>query len=348
MFKHSRQPNFEHLRTALLNGQPGAVPLIELGIHPSIKESILNRPVRSIEDDIEFMGSMCYDFVKIQPHIQFDLNRTTLGGNTDDQEFGYAPDRAWSSEHAGIITNWEEFEQFDWPRTEDIDYSDFEKARALLPEGMGIIGQYGDIFTTVWETMGLETFALSIYENPDLVGAIFERVCSLITHMFDSMAGMDWVEALWYSDDIAYSAGLIVSPDILRTYFFPSLQHIGQLARGRGIPLIYHSDGVLWDVMEDIIASGVSALHPVEPSSMDIMEVKERVGDRLCLCGSIDLDLLARGDTEEVRRLVKKRLNDIAPGGGFCIGSSNSVPEYVKVDNYLAMVEASLEYGGYD
>jgi len=209
---------------------------------------------------------------------------------------------------------------------------------------MGVIGQYGDIFTNVWELMGFETFAMAVYEQPDLIAALFEKTSELILSMFDTMADMDWVGILWYSDDIAYSANLMISPRFFRQHFFPLLAHIGGLAKKRGIPLIYHTDGVLWDVFDDIIAAGVTAIHPIEPKSMDIREVKQRFGSRLCLCGGIEVDLLARGRTDEVAKITHEYLQELSQGGGYCAGSSNSIPEYVDVMNYLTMVKTTHEF----
>ncbi len=337
MFAHLRRPDFARLTTTLHGGQADAVPLIELGIHPKIKEALLGRPIATVADDIAFMASMGYDFVKIQPRFRMELGRTK----------GDSPDRAWASEHEGVIRSMEDIESYPWPRPEDIDYSNFEKARHLLPDGMGIIGQYGDIFTTVWEMMGFENFAMGIYEDPELIDALFDRVSSLILGMFDTMASMEWVGALWFSDDIAYTQGLMVGPDWLREKFFPCLAHIGSLAKARGIPLLYHTDGVLWEVFDDIIATGVKAQHPIEPKAMDIAEVKARVGDRLCLCGNIEVDALARADEAEIVRQVRDRIERAAPGGGYCLGSSNSVPDYAKLENYVAMVKTALEIGRY-
>ena len=137
----------------------------------------------------------------------------------------------------------------------------------------------------------------------------------------------------------------MVNPSFLRQQFFPYLRKIGDLAKGRHIPFIYHSDGVLWNVMEDILSAGVTALHPIEPKSMEIREVKKQYGKRLCLCGGIEVDTLARGTPEQIRSLTREFLRDVAPGGGWCAGSSNSIPEYVPVKNYCAMVETVLEQG---
>jgi uroporphyrinogen decarboxylase len=340
-----RPPDFKRLQDTLFNKKSNAIPLIELGIDPYIKSIILGRPLSSLMDDIEFMYLMGYDFVKIQPQINFNIHTQNTTKTRDNIKTGPATDRAWAPESEGIIKNWAEFENFRWPQKSQIDYSHFEKIQRMIPEGMGVIGQYGDIFTLVWELMGFENFAMAIYEEPDLVSALFDKISDLILSMFETMADMDCVGALWYSDDIAYSSGLMINPEILRIHFFPLLNHLGKQAARKGIPLIYHSDGVLWDVMDDIIASGVSALHPIEPKSMDLKEVKDKVGDKLCLCGGVEVDLLARGTEKEVVTLVEKWLKSVGKKGGYCAGSSNSIPEYVNVDNYKAMVKTVLQFG---
>lgn len=347
MYDNIRPPNFERLSSTLMNRQADAIPLIELGIDPLIKEKILRRPFNcdSIEDEIVFMQAMGYDFIKIQPIIHFNVSRQKIKKTPDSVHKNTSPDRAWSAEHVGIISSWEDFEKYPWPKIEDIDYSRFELARKILPDNMGIIGQYGDIFTTTWEMMGFETFAMAIYDNPELVQVIYKRVGKIILSMFETMADMDWVGILWYSDDIAYSSGPMVNSDFFRSYLFPDLKYIGALCRKKSIPFIYHTDGVLWEVMSDILNSGVTALHPIEPKSMDIFEVKEKIGSQLCLCGGVDVDLLSRGSKADVIDIVIKYIENIASGGGYCVGSSNSIPEYVKVENYLAMIETTITMG---
>jgi uroporphyrinogen decarboxylase len=113
-------------------------------------------------------------------------------------------------------------------------------------------------------------------------------------------------------------------------------------------PFLYHSDGLLWKVMEDLIAAGFNALQPVEPKAMDIVELKRKVGDRLCLIGNIDLGYtLTRGTPAEVEAEVRERIRTVGPNGGYCVGSSNTVTYYVPPQNYVAMIEAARRYGKY-
>jgi uroporphyrinogen decarboxylase len=81
---------------------------------------------------------------------------------------------------------------------------------------------------------------------------------------------------------------------------------------------------------------------------MDIVELKRTVGHRIALCGNIDLAYtLTRGTPAEVEAEVRERIRHVAPGGGYVLGSSNSVPEYVPLENFNAMREACFKYGRY-
>lgn len=338
-------PDIEGFIATLRRRPAPRIPVAELGVHPEIKAEFLGHPVVTLRDEVEFARLAGYDYVKVQPAVDFDPGRANLGAgvsyNADGSVF-----RKWASEGTGVITTMDELERFRFPRPEEIDYSRAERVRGLTPDGMGVIGQYGDIFTMTWEMMGFENFSIAVREHPDLVAALNRRVGDLVVGMFKAFASSDDVDVLWYSDDIAYTEGLMVSPAVLDLYFFPWLRTIGQLARASGKPLIYHSDGLLYRVMDRIAACGVDALHPIEPKAMDIAEVKTRYGDRFCLIGGVDVDLLARGTPEEVRAAVHRNIEAAGTGGGYCVGSGNSIPEYVKLENYRAMLSAAFEAGG--
>lgn len=342
MYTSTHVPDFSQLETTLRGGWAERVPLLELGIAPNIKGEILGRPMTTVADEVAFMTRMGYDYVKLQPTIRFHFDRRHAqpGEKRDD--------RAWVSSSAVLMETMEDFERYTWPRAEEITYDRFAEAGNHLPDGMKVIGQYGDIYTTVWELMGFENFSVAIYEDPELIDALFRKVGDLVVGMYDIMAPMEHVGALWYSDDIAYTNGLMVSPEFLRSHFFPCLARIGDIAKRYGKPLLYHTDGVLFNVLDDIIGAGVNALHPVEPLAMDIVELRKRVGDALCLCGNIDVDLLARGEPDQVRQRVEERMTAFHGGGGYCLGSSNSVPDYVRVENYLTMVSTAEEYNKHD
>jgi uroporphyrinogen decarboxylase len=123
---------------------------------------------------------------------------------------------------------------------------------------------------------------------------------------------------------------------------------MNRVAHAKGRLVVYHSDGALQEVMEDIIACGFDGLNPIEPKAMEINTIKRAYGSRISIIGNIDLGYtLTRGTPEEVREEVRQRIHDLAPGGGYAVASSNSVPEYVPLANFNAMREATFEYGRY-
>lgn len=184
-------------------------------------------------------------------------------------------------------------------------------------------------------------------ENPDLVEAIFNKIGEIIYSAFKGVMSCPNLGALWFTDDIAYTEGLMVSPKVLRKYLFPWIKKIGDLAKENNLPYIYHTDGRLWEVLDDLIDCGINAIHPMEPKAWNAVEVKKKYGNKLCLIGNIDLDRICRGTTVEIEEMVKERIKNLAKGGGYCLGSSNTIPNYVSIENYKAMLEASFKYGKY-
>lgn len=339
------KPDIEQLIKTIRRAKGEYVPQIELGVHPRIKERLLGKPIVTLQDDVEFWHKAGYDYIKLQPIADFNPGKIWLGERLTFSDNGTLV-RKWASQNVGVISTVQDFETYSFPRAADFDYSRFEQIRSLLPEGMGVIGQYGDIFTMTWEMMGFENFSIALFENPDLVLALNTKLGELVLSMYEYFAESDAVDVMWFSDDIAFREGLLVSPDTLHTYFFPWLRKIGALARKSGKPLLYHSDGVLWDVFDEIIDCGVDAIHPIEPKAMDIVEVKERYGANLCLLGNVDVDILARGTESQIRTIVKENIEKVGYNGGYCVGSGNSIPEYVKYENYLALLDATREFGG--
>ena len=97
--------------------------------------------------------------------------------------------------------------------------------------------------------------------------------------------------------------------------------------------------------MEDLIETvGIDARHSFQDNVEPVEEVYRKYGDRIAILGGMDVDLLSRGTTDQVRTRAREILQACAPGGGFCMGSGNTLPNYVKVDNYYAMLEETARW----
>jgi uroporphyrinogen decarboxylase len=256
--------------------------------------------------------------------------------------------RVWQPEKEGAIATQGDFAAFPWVTPDDFDYSPFEDASKRLVPGTKIAAMLGYIFVAVWQLMGFERFCMGLVQDPDLVQKLFEKAGGIQIGVLERMLQFDSVGVVIHSDDIAYSEALMISPQHLRQYFFPWLKRVAEVCHAHDVPLIYHSDGKLDEVLDDLVECGVDGLHPIEPKAMDIVQLKQDYGGRLALLGNVDLSYtLTRGTPEEVAAEVIHLLHTVAPGGGYCLGSGNCIPAYVPFENYQALRQTCIDYGDY-
>lgn len=154
--------------------------------------------------------------------------------------------------------------------------------------------------------------------------------------------------AILIGDDLAHSHGLFVSPRDLRALFLPHLAMILEAAAQRRLPVFLHSDGDIRPVLDDLIGMGLNGIHPVEPSAMELSDVKAKYGSRLCLMGNVDTGLLATGSAEDVAAATRASIRVAAPGARYILGSSGGfLDREVSPANLMVMCETANEAGVY-
>jgi uroporphyrinogen decarboxylase len=256
--RYKLDPDFRRVQCALACGQPDRVPLGELWVDRKIMEEFINKPVGShdtgedydLEAEIEFWYRAGYDYIHIEPRYFFPKKSGRLP----------TPD-----EHAGLITSWDEFAQYPWPSLDEVDFSALDIAPDLLPPGMAIIAGTSGIFEETWMVMGFETLCLAVYDQPDLVAAVFNRVGSFVVQIFERIVTYQRLGALWISDDLAYTSGPMLKPDNYRQWLFPWYRRLKMIADKRNLPLLLHSDGDLSLILPDLLEIGFNGLQPIEP-----------------------------------------------------------------------------------
>lgn len=341
--------DFRRLRAALMREAiPDRTPLIELHVNPGVQAAYLGRKIESVRDMVNFWMAAGYDYVPaelglIQVGGVFSGNATTVKKGRYSIYSDEEVEMKWAAEGKGVITTAAEFERFDWPTVDRMDFSILDDLGALMPQGVKAIAILGKVFTAAWMLMGFETFAMATAEGAGLLDRLFQRIGELQYGALERALESPLVGAAWMSDDIAFGTGLMVRPEVLRKHVFPWYRKMGDLCRRKGLPFIYHSDGRLYEVLEDLIGVGFNALHPIEPKAMDSRELKKKVAGRMCLLGNVEVDRLARGTPDEIRKIARENIRDLAQDGGYCLGSSNSVTSYVRLENYRAMIETVFE-----
>jgi uroporphyrinogen decarboxylase len=339
------KPNFQRFRVAVTReGIPDRIPLAEVGVDIEVMEAFLGRQIDSIETYASFWEKAGYDYallgVRGQPiHDSFQLKIA------EGQLTSHSLEKTVSTYSSARVKDEETFDSYPWIGAEDVYYKDVDLIRDHLSDGMKLVVGNGPIFQSLFRIMGVETLTITMFENPSLIRAMADQVGELNVNIVESLLQREWVGAIWYGDDMAYTTGLLVSPGFLREYIFPYLKRIGDLCKQYDKPFIFHSDGNLEEILEDLIDCRVQAVHPNEPQSVDMAEMKKHWGNRLSLMGGIDLDLLSTGTPQQVIEITRSLIDSVGTGGGVALGSSNSVAKYVPVANYKAMLETVLKFG---
>ncbi|MDI9600700.1 MAG: uroporphyrinogen decarboxylase family protein [Acidobacteriota bacterium] len=197
--------------------------------------------------------------------------------------------------------------------------------------------------THMYHSVGHELFAYLLADEPDLIEEWMEALTQAELRRVECVADPVRMPLALTADDIAYKTGPLFSPRWLRSIFMPRLKRLNDAWHERGIACIFHSDGCLWPVMDDLIATGIDGLNPLEVlAGMTPRAVRERYPD-LVLTGGIDVSqLLVYGTPEEVRAACRDAI-DATGGRGYLIGSSTELHWEVKLENAIAMIDTARE-----
>ncbi|MBN1492424.1 MAG: hypothetical protein JXA69_21100 [Phycisphaerae bacterium] len=348
------EPDVERLKAILRREKPDRVPLVELAIAEEVLAALHGEPLIPLpahptaatlrpwaEQRVRLWWRLGYDYYRVRAEIPFTTARL---GAADTAAAGQ---RQWVDEHAGMIGSREDLERYAWPRREDIGFAQAEAALANLPDGMGGIGFSGGVLEWASELLGLEALSIALYDDPDLVQAVVDRVGQTIYDAFEQFCTMDAIVALWLGDDMGFKTATLISPEHLRTLILPWHKKYAELAHRGGRLYLLHSCGHIEAIMPDLIETvGIDAKHSFEDGIIPVEQFKQTWGDKVAVLGGVDVDVLSRGSAEQIRERTQQILEACAPNGGYACGSGNSVTNYVPAESYMTMVETIHRFNG--
>ena len=358
LFQTPVRPDWEgFLKCVTRSGMPERVHHIELFIDPEVQDAVCARfgleegldrtdPHFALRRQVRLHEFLGYDFIRCGPEgMDMPMNRLVTGDTAGALARGGG--RSYLDEHRGPVTTWEEFEAYPWPDVEKMTTRSLEWCEENLPEGMCVVGGSGFAHFAEHLTwlMGYTTFCEALFERRDLIRALYDRILEMNLRAASLMTQFSCVKALWGSDDMGFRGGPLMSPDDLREFVLPGHKALADIAHAAGRPYLLHSCGNLACIRDDLVDGvGIDAKHSFEDTIEPVTTAKKTWGRRVALLGGIDVDFLCRADEAAVRRRVRDTLDVCLEGGGYCLGTGNSVANYIPLDNYLALLDEGRNY----
>lgn len=235
-----------------------------------------------------------------------------------------------------------------------------QQAKALHDAGeflvvLGTVPMTSGLLQTSQWLQGYEDSYCNLAGNPAFTHKLIDKLAELDVAFWESFlpAVGRYLDVVLYADDFAGQNGMLMSPAMYRRYFKPRYRDIFTTIR-RHAPLVkifFHSCGAVRDLIPELIDLGVDILNPVQVSAagMDTRALKKEFGrDIVFWGGGVDTqEVLPRGTPQQVRDEVRRRIEDLAPGGGFVFNTVHNIQADVPPENVIAMRDALVEYGRY-
>ena len=194
---------------------------------------------------------------------------------------------------------------------------------------------------------GYEDWLVDLVADPSGVASLCDAILDVWLEVARRMieASYPYVDVVAFGDDIAFQNGPMMSPDIFRGLIKPRMKRVFDLVKTHcDAKILFHTCGSAVSHIPDLLELGMDALNPVQVSAkgMDTRELKRLYGKDLTFWGAIDTQkVLPFGTPDDVRAEVARRIEDLADGGGYVLGSVHIIQAEVPPENILAMVEAA-------
>jgi uroporphyrinogen decarboxylase len=230
-----------------------------------------------------------------------------------------------------------------------------EKARAIHGAGLAVVALSGiSPFELSYMLRGMDQWFLDLGSDHDFVHALMRELTDLMRSAVEQLlaeAG-EYIDVIITGDDLGSQKAPLLSTAMYRQLIKPYHAELFRAIKARSqAKIFYHSDGNVRPLLNDLIEIGIDLLNPVQVSAADMGDtarLKRDFGNRLAFCGAIDSQsVLPRGTPEEVRREVRRRIKDLAPGGGYILAPVHCIQPDVPPENLCALFEEAVVAGRY-
>ena len=198
--------------------------------------------------------------------------------------------------------------------------------------------------------MGSEQLLMAMADDAEWIREMIMTTTELMLVMAEFMMknGFKFDGAFVYND-MGYKNGLLFSPDIYYKTHYQADKMMYGYFHSKGMKTLLHSCGNVKELIPVLIDVGLDCLQPLEvKAGMDIVELKQKFGDKMSFMGGIDARLMALDDQSRIEEEIKTKFEAAKKGGGYIYHSDHSIPKDVSFKNYCHIMELVKKYGRYD
>ena len=277
--------------------------------------------------------------------------------------------KLYMPKEGGLYFDWVDFpiqeptmealDKYDWPRPDPLEYTAQlrQQAKHLYEStdyalvGSAVIG--GGIFEQPARTMGLENFLMALVTEPEFADRLMDHITEIYIESCSNYLEQlgKYLQVFTYWDDVCGQNGWLIAPDVYRKMIKPKQRRLVEAIKSKtDAKVYYHSCGAVFDLIPDLIDLGFDILNPVQVSAhgMDTKRLKAEYGEDITFWGGIDTQhIMPFGRPGDVADEVKRRIDDLAPGGGFIFATVHNIQAFVPPENIVTAFETALEYGKY-
>ncbi len=342
------QPDYRHIADAAHNRKPLRMPIYEHIINVGFMEKRLGARFADLHrgddrDKLEFFRKYAaffldhgYDCVSFERSARSSFpGGGALGAHIDP-----------------VIKTRADFQRYPFgellARYQAMFDHDFELLEKALPEGVKCVGGVANgVFECVQDLASYTGLCYMRADDPELYDALFIRVGELLASFWA------WFLPRWghlyavprFGDDLGFRTQTLIPEEDIRRLVIPAYKRIVDTIHAAEKPFLLHSCGCIFGVMDDIITKTmINAKHSNEDQIAPFSEWAARYNDRIGLFGGLDLNVLYLSDEAGVRSAVRELIELSKTMKGYALGTGNSIPDDVPVQNFLTMVETANEY----
>jgi len=215
--------------------------------------------------------------------------------------------------------------------------------------GYAVYASGGSIFEEAWSYRGMENLLMDFILNKDLAKCLLDKITDICCCHASARAAAG-VDVILLGDDVATQRSLLMNRSMWIDWLKLRLARVIESIRrvNSKTHIFYHSDGNVEEIIPDLIEIGVTILNPIQPECMDPVKIKKKYGDKLSFWGTIGTQTtFPFAGAEDIKRIVKERIETVGKGGGFLIAPTHTIEPDVPWENIIAFFEAVEEFGKY-